>query len=56
MLKPVLARGALSSAHPLNVGGIGETGSSSMNSLAQECRSDYRGVGTRHTDFTTSSK
>ena len=48
-------KGALSSAHPLNVGGIGETGSLAANLLAQEADLII-GVGTRYTDFTTSSK
>ncbi|EFG1804817.1 3D-(3,5/4)-trihydroxycyclohexane-1,2-dione acylhydrolase (decyclizing) [Escherichia coli] len=48
-------KGALSSAHPLNVGGIGETGSLAANLLAQDADLII-GVGTRYTDFTTSSK
>ncbi|KAA9000702.1 3D-(3,5/4)-trihydroxycyclohexane-1,2-dione acylhydrolase (decyclizing) [Affinibrenneria salicis] len=48
-------KGTISSAHPLNVGGIGETGSLSANVLAAEADLVI-GVGTRYTDFTTSSK
>ncbi len=41
--------------HPLNLGGIGVTGCSAANEIAKE--SDVIiGVGTRYTDFTTSSK
>lgn len=48
-------KGALASDHYLNVGGIGETGCLAANLLARE--SDLIiGVGTRYTDFTTSSK
>ncbi|WP_230492877.1 thiamine pyrophosphate-binding protein [Martelella alba] len=48
-------KGTLSSAHPLNVGGIGETGSLAANLLAAEADLII-GIGTRYTDFTTSSK
>lgn len=41
--------------HPLNMGGIGVTGGSAANELAAECDLVI-GVGTRYTDFTTSSK
>ena len=41
--------------HPLNVGGIGVTGCSAANDLAKEA-DVIIGVGTRYTDFTTSSK
>nr|WP_154324395.1 3D-(3,5/4)-trihydroxycyclohexane-1,2-dione acylhydrolase (decyclizing) [Pantoea sp. 201603H] len=48
-------KGTLLSDHPLNVGGVGETGCLAANLLAQE--SDLViGVGTRYSDFTTSSK
>lgn len=48
-------KGTLSADSPVNVGGIGETGSLAANMLAQ--RADLIiGVGTRYTDFTTSSK
>ena len=43
------------SSHPLNVGGIGETGCLAANLLAPEADLII-GVGTRYTDFTTSSK
>ncbi|EPY4415618.1 3D-(3,5/4)-trihydroxycyclohexane-1,2-dione acylhydrolase (decyclizing) [Klebsiella pneumoniae] len=48
-------KGALSSEHHLNVGGIGETGGLAANLLAKEADLII-GVGTRYTDFTTSSK
>lgn len=48
-------KGALASDHPLNVGGIGETGSLAANLLAREADLVI-GVGTRYTDFTTCSK
>ncbi|WP_413724926.1 3D-(3,5/4)-trihydroxycyclohexane-1,2-dione acylhydrolase (decyclizing) [Sodalis sp. RH16] len=48
-------KGTLLSDHPLNVGGIGETGALSANLLAKEADLII-GVGTRYTDFTTSSK
>lgn len=41
--------------HPLNLGGIGETGSLAANAIAKEADLVI-GVGTRYTDFTTSSK
>lgn len=41
--------------HELNLGGIGETGSLAANMLAKEADLVI-GVGTRYTDFTTSSK
>jgi 3D-(3,5/4)-trihydroxycyclohexane-1,2-dione acylhydrolase (decyclizing) len=43
------------SAHPLNLGGIGETGTLAANRLAKEADLVI-GVGTRYTDFTTCSK
>lgn len=48
-------KGTISAAHPLNVGGIGETGALAANILAAEADLVI-GVGTRYTDFTTSSK
>lgn len=41
--------------HELNMGGIGETGSLAANTIAKEADLII-GVGTRYTDFTTSSK
>lgn len=41
--------------HELNLGGIGETGSLAANTIAKEADLII-GVGTRYTDFTTSSK
>lgn len=41
--------------HELNLGGIGETGSLAANMIAKEADLII-GVGTRYTDFTTSSK
>ncbi len=41
--------------HPLNLGGIGVTGCSAANEIAKEA-DVVIGVGTRYTDFTTSSK
>ncbi|HBT4924954.1 3D-(3,5/4)-trihydroxycyclohexane-1,2-dione acylhydrolase (decyclizing) [Klebsiella pneumoniae] len=48
-------KGAISSEHHLNVGGIGETGGLAANLLAKKADLII-GVGTRYTDFTTSSK
>jgi len=48
-------KGTLISSHPLNVGGIGETGSLAANLLAKEADLII-GIGTRYTDFTTASK
>src|SRR5699024_2027096 len=48
-------KGTLLSSHPLNVGGIGETGCLAANTLAKEADLII-GIGTRYTDFTTSSK
>ncbi|MGK9174601.1 3D-(3,5/4)-trihydroxycyclohexane-1,2-dione acylhydrolase (decyclizing) [Yokenella regensburgei] len=48
-------KGAISSSHPLNVGGVGETGGLAANYLAREA-DVVIGIGTRYTDFTTSSK
>ncbi|HBQ79870.1 MAG TPA: 3D-(3,5/4)-trihydroxycyclohexane-1,2-dione acylhydrolase (decyclizing), partial [Erwinia persicina] len=41
--------------HPLNVGGVGETGCLAANLLAKEADLVI-GIGTRYTDFTTASK
>jgi 3D-(3,5/4)-trihydroxycyclohexane-1,2-dione acylhydrolase (decyclizing) len=41
--------------HPLNLGGLGVTGCSSANDIAKKADLVI-GVGTRYTDFTTSSK
>ena len=43
------------SDYVLNVGGVGETGCLSANLLAKEADLVI-GIGTRYTDFTTSSK
>lgn len=48
-------KGAIPSSHHLNVGGIGETGALAANILAREADLVI-GIGTRYTDFTTSSK
>lgn len=48
-------KSAIISSHPLNVGGIGETGCLAANLLAKEADLII-GIGTRYTDFTTSSK
>lgn len=48
-------KGAVLYDHPLNAGGIGVTGCSAANELAKEA-DVIIGVGTRYTDFTTSSK
>ncbi|MEQ4530011.1 MAG: thiamine pyrophosphate-binding protein, partial [Mixta sp.] len=48
-------KGTLVSDHPLNVGGVGETGCLAANLLAKEADLVI-GVGTRYTDFTTASK
>ena len=48
-------KGAIISSHSLNVGGIGETGCLAANTLAKEADLII-GIGTRYTDFTTSSK
>ncbi|BAQ74289.1 3D-(3,5/4)-trihydroxycyclohexane-1,2-dione hydrolase [Pseudomonas sp. Os17] len=48
-------KSAVVSEHPLNVGGIGETGCLAANLLAREADLII-GVGTRYSDFTTSSK
>ncbi|MBK4713871.1 MULTISPECIES: 3D-(3,5/4)-trihydroxycyclohexane-1,2-dione acylhydrolase (decyclizing) [Tenebrionibacter/Tenebrionicola group] len=48
-------KGTLLSSHPFNVGGVGETGCLAANILAKEADLVI-GIGTRFTDFTTSSK
>lgn len=48
-------KSAIVSAHPLNLGGLGETGSLAANLLAKEAGLII-GVGTRYSDFTTASK
>ncbi|GAB7527882.1 3D-(3,5/4)-trihydroxycyclohexane-1,2-dione acylhydrolase (decyclizing) [Pseudomonas sp. 3A(2025)] len=48
-------KSAVVSAHPLNMGGLGETGTLAANQLAREADLII-GVGTRYSDFTTSSK
>ncbi|NGY03267.1 3D-(3,5/4)-trihydroxycyclohexane-1,2-dione acylhydrolase (decyclizing) [Solimonas terrae] len=48
-------KSALVSAHPLNLGGIGETGGPAANEIAKQA-DVVIGVGTRYSDFTTSSK
>ncbi|MDO4852394.1 MAG: 3D-(3,5/4)-trihydroxycyclohexane-1,2-dione acylhydrolase (decyclizing) [Clostridia bacterium] len=48
-------KGAVLYDHPLNLGGIGVTGCSAANEIAKEA-DVIIGVGTRYTDFTTSSK
>jgi 3D-(3,5/4)-trihydroxycyclohexane-1,2-dione acylhydrolase (decyclizing) len=48
-------KSAIVSAHPLNMGGIGETGSLAANTLAAQADLII-GVGTRYSDFTTGSK
>lgn len=48
-------KGAIVWDHELNLGGIGETGSLAANTVAKETDLVI-GVGTRYTDFTTSSK
>jgi 3D-(3,5/4)-trihydroxycyclohexane-1,2-dione acylhydrolase (decyclizing) len=48
-------KGSMVWDHPLNLGGIGETGSLAANEIAREADLII-GVGTRYTDFTTASK
>ena len=48
-------KGAVLYDHPLNLGGMGVTGCSAANEIAKEA-DVIIGVGTRYTDFTTSSK
>ncbi|WP_367143397.1 3D-(3,5/4)-trihydroxycyclohexane-1,2-dione acylhydrolase (decyclizing) [Pantoea stewartii] len=48
-------KGTIVSSHPLNAGGVGETGCLAANMLAKEADLVI-GIGTRFSDFTTSSK
>jgi 3D-(3,5/4)-trihydroxycyclohexane-1,2-dione acylhydrolase (decyclizing) len=48
-------RGALESEHPLSLGAVGATGTSAANRMAREADLVI-GLGTRWSDFTTSSK
>ena len=48
-------RSAIAWDHPLNLGGLGVTGCSAANEIAKDADCVI-GVGTRYTDFTTSSK
>lgn len=48
-------KSAIEWTHPLNLGGMGVTGCSAANDIAHEADCII-GVGTRYTDFTTSSK
>lgn len=48
-------KGTITWEHELNMGGVGETGGLAANTLAQDA-DVVIGVGTRYTDFTTSSK
>jgi len=48
-------KSAIEWTHPLNLGGVGVTGCSAANDIAKEADLVI-GVGTRYTDFTTSSK
>ncbi|MBJ2348376.1 MULTISPECIES: 3D-(3,5/4)-trihydroxycyclohexane-1,2-dione acylhydrolase (decyclizing) [Pseudomonas] len=48
-------KSAIVSSHPLNVGGVGETGCLAANLLAKEADLII-GIGTRYSDFTTASK
>ena len=48
-------KSAIASSHPLNLGGIGATGNGSANTIAEQADL-ILGVGTRFSDFTTSSK
>jgi len=48
-------KGAITWDHELNLGGIGATGNLAANTIAKEADLVI-GVGTRYTDFTTSSK
>ncbi|AEE97876.1 3D-(3,5/4)-trihydroxycyclohexane-1,2-dione acylhydrolase (decyclizing) [Mahella australiensis] len=48
-------KGAITWDHELNLGGIGATGNIAANTIAKEADLVI-GVGTRYTDFTTSSK
>lgn len=48
-------KGMITWEHELNMGGVGETGGLAANTLAKDA-DVVIGVGTRYTDFTTSSK
>ena len=48
-------KGPITWEHPLNLGGLGETGGLGANLIAAEADLVI-GIGTRYTDFTTSSK
>ncbi len=48
-------KSAIIGSHPLNLGGIGATGNAAANTVAEQADLII-GVGTRFTDFTTSSK
>ncbi|MCW1246281.1 3D-(3,5/4)-trihydroxycyclohexane-1,2-dione acylhydrolase (decyclizing), partial [Pseudomonas sp. SAICEU22] len=48
-------KSAIVSSHPLNVGGVGETGCLAANLLAKDADLII-GIGTRYSDFTTASK
>ncbi len=48
-------KSAVVSSHPLNVGGVGETGCLAANLLAKKADLII-GIGTRYSDFTTASK
>ncbi|MGG6137349.1 3D-(3,5/4)-trihydroxycyclohexane-1,2-dione acylhydrolase (decyclizing) [Pantoea allii] len=48
-------KGTVVSSHPFNAGGVGETGCLAANQLAKEADLVI-GIGTRFSDFTTSSK
>ncbi|NCA92368.1 3D-(3,5/4)-trihydroxycyclohexane-1,2-dione acylhydrolase (decyclizing) [bacterium] len=48
-------KSAIVSSHPLNLGGIGVTGNLAANTIAKDCDLVI-GLGTRFSDFTTSSK
>src|SRR5690625_463651 len=48
-------KSAISSSHPLNLGGIGLTGNAAANDIAKNADLII-GIGTRFTDFTTASK
>lgn len=48
-------KGTITWEHPLNLGGIGETGGLGANRIGKKA-DVVIGVGTRYTDFTTSSK
>lgn len=48
-------KGTITWEHELNMGGVGETGGLAANTLAKDA-DVVIGIGTRYTDFTTSSK